>query len=400
MLGACTPQLSKSGALTGNGVGLEPRFSGLSQPTDLRFLPDSSGRALVSEQAGTVVLVGDGGDNAGADGESADSGSANGGGADHNSANGDSANSEHKTVLNLRGQVGCCGERGLLSLALHPNFSQNGLLFLYAVDKAGDTVLSRVVLDAETLEAAPDTLQVLLKVPQPGPTHNGGQLQFGPDGFLYLSTGDGLYRPSLLGALDNSQEKGNLLGKLLRLGVDEAGALSVPADNPFVGEEGARGEVWAYGLRNPWRFSFDSSTGELFVSDVGETAFEEVNVQPLRVSRGANYGWPRAEGPKCRQKDCNAFVPPALSYTHDNGCSVTGGYVYRGVALPELVGSYLYSDFCSGILWAAERETETWRTRVLLDTPAIVSGFAQDNRGEVFVLDYGAGTVYGLVVPD
>ncbi len=137
VLGACTPQLSKSGAPTGNGVGLELRFSGLSQPTDLRFLPDGSGRALVSEQAGTVVLVGNGGDNVGADGESADSGSANGDGADHDSTNGDGPNSENKTVLDLRGQVGCCGERGLLSLALHPNFRQNGLLFVYAVDKAG-----------------------------------------------------------------------------------------------------------------------------------------------------------------------------------------------------------------------------------------------------------------------
>ena len=373
MLGACTPQLSKPGALTGSGVGLEPRFSGLGQPTDLRFLPDGSGRALASEQAGTVVLVGEGED-------------------------GESVTGENKPVLDLRGQVGCCGERGLLSLALHPNFRRNGLLFLYAVDKAGDTVLSRVILDVETLEADSDTLKVLLKVQQPGPTHNGGQLQFGPDGFLYLSTGDGLYRPSILGAPDNAREKSNLLGKLLRLKVDEAGALLVPADNPFVGEAGARGEVWAYGLRNPWRFSFDRDT--LYVADVGEAAFEEVNIQTLGASRGANYGWPRAEGPECRQQDCAAFVAPVLSYTHAEGCSVTGGYVYRGAALPELTGSYLYSDFCSGTIWAAERQGDTWRSRVLIDTLAAINGFARDDRGEMFVLDYGAGTVYQLTAAD
>lgn len=368
MLGACTPQVSESGGLSGNGVSLlEPRFSGLTQPTDVRFLPGGSGRALVSEQAGTVKLVGAG---------------------------------KNKTVLELRGQVGCCGERGLLSLALHPNFVQNGVLFLYAVDKAGDTVLSRAELNPVTLEVNADVPEVLLKISQPGPTHNGGQLQFGPDGFLYLSTGDGIYRPSLLGAPDNSQKKGTLLGKLLRLGVDETGALFVPADNPFVGEVGARGEVWAYGLRNPWRFSFDPSSRELFVADVGESAFEEVNVQPLAASRGTNYGWPRAEGPECRRGDCAAFVAPALSYTHAEGCSVTGGYVYRGAALPKLTGSYLYSDFCGGTIWAAERESETWRTRVLLGTPATVGSFAQDDRGEVFVIDYGAGTVYALVATD
>ena len=361
---ACTPQVSTS-EVAGAGVGLEPLFTGLSQPTDLRFLPNSSKQALVSEQAGTVVLVGDG---------------------------------RNKTVLDLRGQVECCGEEGLLSLALHPNFGQNGLLFLYAVNRAGETVLSRVEVDTGTLEADPDTLEILLKIPQPGPTHNGGQLQFGPDGFLYLSTGDGLYRPLLLGALDTAQKKDRLLGKLLRLGVDEAGTISVPADNPFVGEAGARGEVWAYGLRNPWRFSFDRS--ELYVADVGGSVFEEINVQRLGAARGANYGWPRAEGPECYQEDCTAFVPPVLSYTHDDGCSVTGGYVYRGAALPELVGSYLYSDFCTGTIWAAKRRGNTWRSRVLVDTPAAINGFARDDRGELFVLDYGAGTVYQLTAAD
>lgn len=250
---SCGPQLAPPGVIKAAGVRLEPRFSGLTQPTDLRFLPDGSGRALISEQAGTVVLVGD------------DTG-------------------ENKTILDLQGRVGCCGERGLLSLVLHPNFTRNGLVFLYAVNKAGDTVLSRIELDRGTLEAKPDTDEVLLRVPQPGPTHNGGQLQFGPDGFLYLSTGDGIYRPSWLGALPNAQKEDTLLGKLLRFEVDEAGALTVPADNPFAGVSGAKAAVWATGLRNPWRFSFDRTSGDLFIADVGEAAFEEVSVQRLKAS--------------------------------------------------------------------------------------------------------------------
>jgi len=345
-------------------VRLEPRFSGLTQPTDLRFLPDGSGRALVSQQAGTVVLVGDG---------------------------------APRTVLDLRARVGCCNERGLLSLALHPDFGQSGLVFLYAVTRTGDTVLSRLALDHETLGADAASYRVLLCIPQPGPTHNGGQLQFGPDGHLYLSTGDGAYRPLWLGALPYAQEADTLLDKLLRLEVDGAGRVSVPADNPFAGSRGAKTAVWALGLRNPWRFSFDRETGELYLSDVGETAFEEVNVQPPSASKGANYGWPHAEGPACRDAEgCAALTTPALSYTHDAGCSVTGGYVYRGTALPELRGRYLYGDFCSGVIRAAGQRGGRWQTVVLADTRLAPSSFAEDDSGELYVLDYAAGDVYRL----
>lgn len=261
-------------------------------------------------------------------------------------------------------------------------------------------MLSRVRLDVRTLAADPDSYKVLLHIPDPGPTHNGGQLQFGPDGFLYLSTGDGLYRPSWLGAPPYAQEMDGMLGKLFRFRVDETG-LSVPADNPFVHVEGAEAAVWAYGLRNPWRFSFDREGGALYVADVGETAFEEINVHSLRASRGANYGWPLADGPQCRVPvGCAGFVPPAFSYTHAEGCSVTGGYVYRGVALPELTGRYLYGDFCSGTIWAAVQRGGVWRTRVLADTSLTLSGFAQDPQGEMVALDYTGGVVYGLIGGD
>ncbi|CAA9563414.1 MAG: hypothetical protein AVDCRST_MAG86-968 [uncultured Truepera sp.] len=187
-----------------------------------------------------------------------------------------------------------------------------------------------------------------------------------------------------------------MLGKLLRFRVDEAG-LSVPADNPFVHVEGAEAAVWAYGLCNPWRFSFDREGDEIYMADVGETAFEEINVQRLRASRGANYGWPLADGPRCRVPGgCAGFVPPALSYTHAEGCSVTGGYVYRGAALPELTGRYLYGDFWSGVIWAAERRDGLWQAEVVADTSLILSSFARDAAGEVYVLDYAGGAVYRL----
>ncbi len=262
------------------------------------------------------------------------------------------------------------------------------------VSKSGVLKTDAFRLEPQTLKADPSSLKSLLRIAQPGPTHNGGQLQFGPDAYLYLSTGDGEYRPSWLGALPYAQETDKLLGKLLRFGVGATGALSVPKDNPFVTDKRVSA-VWALGLRNPWRFSFDRETGDLYVADVGETQFEEVNVAPFSSS-GLNYGWPRAEGPECRQKSCAAFSMPALSYTHDVGCSVTGGYVYRGEALPQLAGHYLYGDFCSGTIWSATQQNGTWQTRTLLETPLMVSSFAQDGAGEVYVLDYAAGTVYRL----
>ncbi len=366
-LGACAPQVSTAGVLNGGGVALEPRFTGLTQPTDLRFLED--GRALTTEQGGRVVLLTEG--------------------------------APPEVVLDLRDQTSSGGERGLLSLALHPDFAENGLLFLYGTDRAGDAVLSRATLGPKTLE--PETLAALdvrplFTAPQPGPAHNGGQLQFGPDGHLYLSSGEGEYRPSWLGANGFAQDVSTPLGKLLRFRVGAGGALSVPADNPF--PEGERA-VWALGLRNPWRFSFDRGTGELYLTDVGETAFEEVNVQPLGRSRGANYGWPHAEGVSCRLREgCGAFTSPAFTYPHDEECSVTGGYVYRGRAVPALRGRYLYADFCTGVLRAARRSGKTWVSEPLLDTPFVLSSFAQDGAGEVVVLEYASGTVYQIVPAD
>jgi glucose/arabinose dehydrogenase len=293
-----------------------------------------------------------------------------------------------------------------LSLALHPNFSQNGLLFVYYTAIGGETVLKRFRLLPD-LTPLLDSGRVLLRIPQPGPTHNGGQLQFGPDGYLYLSTGDGEYRPSWLGANGYAQDKTLLLGKLLRLDVSTldvsltAEGYRIPPDNPFVGlplaAGDAKAEVWALGLRNPWRFSFDAQTGEMFVTDVGETRFEEVNVQRAKEG-GQNYGWPHAEGSECRTEgSCRAFVAPALVYTHGEGCSVTGGYVYRGEALPQLQGRYLYADFCTGQVWAARETERGWEATPLFGTGAMISTFGEGENGELFLADYAAGAIYKIV---
>lgn len=361
LVSACAPTVGRRDTWQADRVRLELHFSGLNQPTDLRFLPD--GRALATEQAGRVIAL---------------------------------SHKKNRVVLDLRAETSCCGEQGLLSLALHPDFGRNGLVFLYGSNDVGDTVLSRVRLRPRMLTLEDGTYRVLRTFKQPGPTHNGGQLQFGPDAHLYLSLGDGLYRPSWLGALPYAQDEDRPLGKLLRFAVSETGVVSIPADNPFAARAGVEPAIWLKGLRNPWRFSFDVATGELFLSDVGETAFEEVTVQTLAQAKGANFGWPDMEGTRCRRGQCRDFVTPQITYPTREGCAVTGGYVYRGSALSELSGTYVFGDYCSGVILGAVRRGGTWRTAKLLDSSLLLSSFAQDTWGEVYVLDYGAGRVYRL----
>jgi glucose/arabinose dehydrogenase len=234
-----------------------------------------------------------------------------------------------------------------------------------------------------------------LQIPHSTSEHFGGQLQFGPDGYLYLSVGDGGYgldTPSL-----NGQRLTVLLAKLLRLDV-RGDTYEIPPDNPFVGRSDVRPEIWAYGFRNPWRFSFDRETQELYIADVGEKEIEEINLQPPQSTGGENYGWNIFEGHQRYSEGSETGITwPIFEVNHEVGfCAIIGGYVYRGSALPELVGAYLFSDYCTGQVWAlSQNDAGTWLPRKLLDTPFQVTSFGEDASGEIYVLD-ASGKVHQL----
>ncbi|WP_293172269.1 PQQ-dependent sugar dehydrogenase [Oceanithermus sp.] len=293
--------------------------------------------------------------------------------------------------LDLRKKVSCCGERGLLGLAFHPNYAKNHRFFVNYTDRRGRTVIE------EYRNQQP--YRVLLTIKQPYANHNGGHLAFGPDGYLYIGTGDG---GSAGDPQRNAQNPASLLGKMLRIDVDRGNPYAIPEDNPFVDNPKYRPEIWALGLRNPWRYSFDRATGDLFIADVGQNRWEEVDFvpAPMNTSGGWNFGWNVMEGNHCFKppKNCRraGLVPPILEYGHDQGCSITGGYVYRGQAIPELVGAYLFGDYCSGTIWTARWENGAWTSQVLLRTKLKISSFGEDAAGELYVVDYG-GTVYRIV---
>jgi len=298
--------------------------------------------------------------------------------------------------LDITNRVRSGGERGLLGLAFAPDFAESGRFYVYYTDLNGDSVLSRFRADGDTADAASE--QVLLTQVQPYSNHNGGQIAFGPDGYLYVGLGDGGSGGDPQG---NGQDLGTLLGKLLRLDVFGDGAVP-PASNPFVGRQGARPEIWAYGLRNPWRFSFDRHTGDLFIADVGQNAFEEVNFQPADSGGGENYGWNVMEADRCFEPrsgcDESGLVLPIISYPHGSqwGNSISGGYLYRGSANPDLNGAYVFGDYVSGRVWRADRVGDEWEVSLLMDTGFNVSTFGEDASGELYVADHGGGVIYRL----
>ena len=337
---------------------------GLSQPVAIAHAGDD--RLFVVERAGTVRVVVEG-------------------------------EVRPEPFLDLRDRVGSRGgEQGLLGLAFPPGFAASGRYYVYYTDLAGGSVLSRFTATGDGTDPASE--RVLLRQPQPASNHNGGQLAFGPDGYLYLGLGDGGSGGDPRGA---GQSLSTWLGKLLRLDVS-GDDLAVPADNPFVGREGALPEIWAYGFRNPWRFSFDPATGDLFIADVGQNAFEEVNLQPAASRGGENYGWNVMEGAACFSPregcDADGLTLPIVTYPHgpEWGRSITGGYVYRGSALPELQGAYVFADFVSGKVWRADATDGAWQVTLLLDTGFNVSTFGVDAAGELYLADYASGRVYRL----
>ena len=299
--------------------------------------------------------------------------------------------------LDLSGRVGTAPEGGLLTMAFHPRYADNGQVFVYYTDTGDGTVVERYTVSGDPGRLDPGSAKRILALTQRRRNHNGGMLQFGPDGMLYIFLGDegGAGDP-----FGNGQNPETLHGSILRIDVDGGDPYAIPDDNPFAGEEGARGEIWAIGVRNPWRSTFDFADNVLYVADVGQNEREEINAVPAGEA-GLNYGWNTMEGSACYQSsgcDMSGLTLPVIEYMHDgNVCSVTGGYVYRGSQIPEIAGHYFYSDFCTGFLRSFRlgggRATDEKRWNV--GSLGAVSSFGVDGSGELYVVNL-AGSVFRL----
>ncbi|MGB5819423.1 MAG: PQQ-dependent sugar dehydrogenase [Saonia sp.] len=289
-------------------------------------------------------------------------------------------------------------EQGLLGMAFHPDFATNGFFYVCYNPSTNLSVVSRFQVSSTDSNVADGTSElILLEIPQPFTNHNGGQLAFGPDGFLYIASGDGGSGGDPQG---NAQNRANLLGAVLRIDVDrtENGLnYAIPTDNPFVDDVNVRGEIFAYGLRNPWRMSFDIQTGLLWSGDVGQDRLEEINI----LESGNNYGWNILEGTECFESDnCDqtGLTLPVFEYNQDQGdVSITGGYVYRGSLVPELQGRYIYGDFISGRIWALTTNTDPTNT-LLIDTDLGIASFGTDTNNELYICSFD-GSIYRFEQP-
>ncbi len=350
-------------------VTVEYTFLSANRPIHITHAPDRSGRLFVVEQGGRIRIIANGGLLA-------------------------------TPFLNISSRVSNGGEQGLLAIAFPPGFAQKGYFYVSYTRLDGDSVLSRYfVSPANPNLADPGSEQILLTVVQPFAIHNGGLIAFGPDGYLYMSLGDG-------GAAEdfqnNAQNTNSLLGKMLRIDTESGPSpFGIPSDNPFVGENGYRAEIWALGFRNPWRFSFDRATGDLYTADVGHNRWEEVNFQPASSGGGENYGWNITEGTQCFESffcDRTGLKLPAFQYTHAIGCSIIGGFVYRGSDSPCLEGMYIYSDFCNGGVWGMKRVGGLWQSELLTNTQLKIVSFGEDQGGELYALDIDGG-IYRIFTP-
>lgn len=298
--------------------------------------------------------------------------------------------------LNIQDRVNSnANEQGLLSVAFHPAYEENGRFYVNYTNSDGSTVVSSFQVQADNPNLAdPATEQILFTVAQPYNNHNGGQLAFGPDGYLYIGMGDG---GSAGDPHNHGQTFTTLLGNMLRIDVDNGTPYAIPASNPFVNDDSARNEIWATGVRNPWRFSFDKQTGDLFISDVGQNNWEEVNLQPASSAGGENYGWNFFEGTNCYNNACTTdleLTPPIFEYNHSLGCSITGGYIYRGEQFPTLWGNYFVTDYCTGRVWAVTaQEDGSWASEIVLETGRLVASFGEDFHGELYMLDHRNGEI-------
>jgi glucose/arabinose dehydrogenase len=340
--------------------------AGFSRPVEMIHAGDGSGRLFVVEQTGRIRVI-EGGEIV------------------------------ETPFLDISEKVKCCGESGLLGLAFPPGFSVKRYFYVNYTDTGGDTVVARYHLSGNDKLADAASEEIILTIDQPFGNHNGGKLAFGPDGYLYIGTGDG----GSAGDPDNqAQNRLSLLGKMLRIDVESGQSpYSVPPSNPFADLDDAQPEIWALGLRNPWRFSFDRETGDLYIGDVGQDSFEEVNVQLASSAGGENYGWKILEASTCfNQTECDTtgLVMPVAEYSHSLGCSVTGGQVPRSGRWPRLDGTYLYGDYCSGRIWGLRRSLHGWESAELAETGISISAFGIDEEGSVYVLSLSPGRVYAV----
>ena len=328
--------------------------SGLERPVDLQ--PDGTGNLYLVEKLGHIHLFQDAED----------------------------GQVDETPFLNIEDRVSDNGnEMGLLGLAFHPNYSENGFFYVNYTGRGGDTFISRFQSNGgDTVD--PNSELILLTVDQPFPNHNGGVMVFGPDGYLYIGLGDGGAGGDPFG---NAQTLETLLGKILRIDVDSAEPYAIPTDNPF------GNEIWHYGLRNPWRISFDKLNGDLYIGDVGQNAWEEIDFLPAGSPGGVNFGWDQFEG-NHEYEDAGReaeYIFPVAEYSHpDGGCSVTGGFVYRG-SMPEWNGIYLYGDYCTGFIWGLIKPESgsDWQNQLLFQTNQRITAFGQDESGELYLISDG-----------
>jgi len=312
---------------------------------------------------------------------------------------------EPTPFLDISGFITTGGERGLLGLAFHPDYSENGFFFVNYTDLDGNTVIARFTVSGSDPDVADiETREVILSIDQPYSNHNGGDLKFGADGYLYIGTGDG---GSSGDPGNNAQDKSSLLGKMLRIDIDSGTPYSIPSGNPYVDSAGSANEIWASGLRNPWRFSFDRETGDMWIADVGQGSVEEINFIPSGSGAGMNFGWRCYEGEETyNTSDCLAeseYWFPQYQYYHntDNGCSVIGGFVYRGVEFPSLDGYYFFTDFCNDMLFSLHDSSGQWvMTKHGQFTGNSFSTFGEDQNGEIYMAGLTSGKVYKLTTEE
>ena len=344
-----------------------PVVSGLNLPVDIQNAGDGSGRLFVVEKRGRILIIKDG-------------------------------HILPEPFLDIQNEVGSQHiEEGLLGLAFHPDYGKTGLFFVNYTNKNGNTVIARFhASSTEPNRADPASEVDILHVAQPYDNHNGGGLAFGPDGYLYIGLGDG---GSEGDPLRNGQNLQTLLSKMLRIDINHGKLYTIPSNNPFA-NGGGLPEIWAYGLRNPWRFSFDKLTGDLYIADVGQDAWEEVDFVPAGSTGGLNFGWSYFEGmhPYNDQPPANvAFAQPVVEYSHSDGCSVTGGYVYHASVMPQWQGVYFYGDYCSGNIWGLIHTGEnSWQSKLLFQTSAKITTFGLDEAGEIYLADIGTGMLLSL----